>query len=391
MSTISASPATGTAPAQPSLLTEIEDLLGFRPEHSLAILVRRPRLPSAVLRVDLPPSLRRTAPATRSRGSSGAWKRQRVDESECVAHSVTGMVAQLSGARSVDLVVYVDQPTAALNRLLGDVASRLHAAGFRIVGLHRVMGEFWSPLVMRRRAGAWRIAEGERHVALGLARFGADGPEGAVPSRREGIRERGGGDVHHGAFVPVIPPSPKRLARAMATVAALERRQGAPERELVDDLLEWQSVLAPEAEPPSDARAIALAWGLRSTDVRDCVLMLCAWGFEAAIVSAIDAVRADSTGAPGDLRETVLGTGGRAPEAEQLRRSIEVLRSIAECAPDSLAAPLLTMLAWLEWCRGRGSAAAGYLDAASKADDAYLLTHLLRQMMRSGHLPEWIT
>ncbi|TAJ46759.1 MAG: DUF4192 family protein [Herbiconiux sp.] len=396
MSTISASPVTGTGPAPTTVFDEIEAVLGFRPEHSLAVLVRRPRMASAVLRVDLPPSL--GSDAARTRGRSGARSGRELEEADHFAHTVTGMVSQLSGARSVELVMYHDHAYRPLGQFVYDVAERMHAAGFPLGGVYRVRGGYWSHLVAANTLGGRQFVScGERTrlrsapvVSAGsrsaTSRPGGSGGSGG-PGGSDGSRDH---DAHHGPFVPVVRPTQRRLARAMATVAALERRQTGPERDLVDELLEWQSVLASEAAFASDARAIALAWSLRTTSVRDCVLMLCAWGFEAAIVSALDVGQHGAADAPDDLLETVLGTGSRAPAAEQLRRSIDVLRSVAERVPDSLAAPVLSMLAWLEWCRGRGSAAAGYLDAATSADDGYQLAQLLRQMMRSGRLPEWI-
>ncbi len=410
MSTISASPATGTGPASTTVFDAIEAVLGFRPEYSLAILVQRPRMGTAVLRVDLPPSLGSDAARTRGRsgrsgarsGRSGARSGREVEEADHFAHTVTGMVSQLSGARSVELVVYHDHAYRPLGQFVYDVAERLHAAGFHLGGVYRVRAGYWSHLVATNTIGGRRFVScGERTrlppvpVPVPVPGLSA-GSKSATSSRPSGS---GGSDqsdrprdqdAHHGSFVPVVRPTQRRLARAMATVAALERRQGGRERDLIDELLEWQSVLAADAAPPGDARAIALAWSLRTTTVRDGVLMLCAWGFEAAIVSALDVGRGGAAEAPDDLLETVLGTGSRAPAAEQLRRSIDVLRAVAERVPDSLAAPVFSMLAWLEWCRGRGSAAAGYLDAATSADDGYPLAHLLRQMMRSGRLPEWI-
>ena len=384
MSTISVSPVPGTTRPTPAAVDEVEAVLGFRPERSLAIRVRRRRAPSAVLRLDLPASLTPRTPRVRSGTESRGGRA--LEESDRFAHTVTGMVSQLSGARAVDVLVYQDQPYRPLGRFVYDIAERLHAAGFCLTGVYRVTARSWSPLVMTQLADGWQFVEqGERTRLPGFAVQ----PEGgqATSARASRAPER---DPHHGPFVPITPPTQRRLARAMATVAALERRQSAPERELIDELLEWQNVLAPGAAAPGDARSIALAWSLRTATVRDCVLMLCAWGFEASIVSALDVTNVGSADATAGGLETVLGTGSAAPAPERVRRSIDVLRSVARCVPDSLSAPIFSILAWLEWSRGRGSAASGYLDAALTADTSYHLAQLLRQMIGAGRLPEWI-
>ena len=67
-----------------------------------------------------------------------------------------------------------------------------------------------------------------------------------------------------------------------------------------------------------------------------------------------------------------------------------MLRGIAEVAPETLRAAPLTILAWLEWTRGRGTAASGYLDAALAADPEYLLARLFKQLLDGGATPLWL-
>jgi len=245
MTTITAPPNAGAAST--TVFAEIEAVLGFRPEHSLAIHVHRSRLPHAVLRIDLPPSVRqRTA---RTRGGSGTRGPQEIAETEQFAHTVTGMVSKLSGAGSVELVFYHDQASWQLARFAYDVGERLHAAGFHLGGVYRVSAGAWSHLVAARSVHGWQFDECGVYSRLPPSVTRRTPAAKSSP----GSGALGGSadhDSHHGPFVPVARPSQRRLARAMATVAALERRQLAPERELVDELLEWQNILAPDAAPP---------------------------------------------------------------------------------------------------------------------------------------------
>ena len=103
----------------------------------------------------------------------------------------------------------------------------------------------------------------------------------------------------------------------------------------------------------------------------------------------------DSAAPQGDdvdsaVATSFLGIGDVAPLPARLRKSIDVLRGIAEVAPETLRAAPLTILAWLEWTRGRGTAASGYLDAALAADPEYLLARLFQQLLDGGATPLWL-
>lgn len=165
------------------------------------------------------------------------------------------------------------------------------------------------------------------------------------------------------------------------------------EVDIVETLLRWNAVLTvePGSPPPSDARSVALLWSLRHRVVRDCVLMMCAWGFDAGVIALHEATEPDESaiGAPA-VYDTFLGVGRRPPTPGALRSAIDLLRHLVSCAPESMATPALTMLAWLEWARGRGSVADAYLEECRRLDPDYRLALLLQAMIGHGFVPEWM-
>ncbi|MHA7219517.1 DUF4192 family protein [Arthrobacter sp. MDT1-48-3] len=66
-----------------------------------------------------------------------------------------------------------------------------------------------------------------------------------------------------------------------------------------------------------------------------------------------------------------------------------VLGRLAEVSDGEARAAGLTMSAWFEYARGRGSRAAVYLDAAERAVPGYRLARLLHELLRRGGLPAW--
>jgi hypothetical protein len=414
----------GSHPPEVLAVDDVVTTLGFFPARSLALRIRRRRRPFAVLRVDLPPVPPNVAGSTDgSRPDEGALR---------VTGILTGLLSKLTGVAGVDLLVFGDPPDGPRSpererragilssgddpdRLLDLLAVRLDDAGFSIGLLIAVDGG----------AATRRMPNGRRSAPAALTRqtlsrsvhtplpsfsrceaggapVARDDPAGVVAdgvaadtSRtsvaadesdgRRGVAE----DLHHGRFVPLSPIPEERRTAAMA---ALGLQPGHGPADAPDDpllaLQSWVTALH-DSGVPSETRSIALAWPLRRTVVRDLVLMLAAWGVEAAIGALHETVESG----PEDGRPVFtafLGAGERAPDGAGLRHSVEVLRRVAECAPVSLAPAPLAMLAWLEWSRGRGTVAAAYLDECQRADPAYTLGLLFRQVLDQGWVPDWI-
>jgi hypothetical protein len=409
----------------PETLLDVESMLGHRPTSSLVLVIRRRRKPTATLRVDLPGA-----------GPAGDF-----------AHAVTGVVARVTAAAGAEVVVYggqADDPddvvsAGRLVEIATAVCARLVAAGYEVPRTLLVVKNRWADAGSHRAKGA---AAGRRPVwhpldpltpldppgaagaagALGAADpLGAAGPQGAVGPRGAAGRpgaagplgaadpagaadRRGGtappqagGDPHHGPFAPIPLVPERRRTRALASLAILDR-PGEPARddEVVGVLLRWNDALGAGLGTglPSDARCVRLAWSLRDAVVRDCVLMMCAWGLEAG-VGALQVTMAgcdDShvTEPDGSLFDTILGVGARSPAPTALRDAIDLLRRIVSCVPASITAPPLTILAWLEWSRGRGTVAGTYLDQALQVDSDYQLARLFLQLVDRAVMPEWL-
>lgn len=78
-----------------------------------------------------------------------------------------------------------------------------------------------------------------------------------------------------------------------------------------------------------------------------------------------------------------------APDWPRIDRGEKLLLELCRLAEGHYCAPMLTMLGWIHWCRGRGTWAAAYLDAATDADANYHLARLLQQLLASGHIAAW--
>ncbi|MHA7281215.1 DUF4192 domain-containing protein [Arthrobacter sp. MDT2-2] len=66
-----------------------------------------------------------------------------------------------------------------------------------------------------------------------------------------------------------------------------------------------------------------------------------------------------------------------------------LLARLAAVSDGESRAAALTMSAWFEYARGRGSRAAVYLEAAERAVPGYRLARLLHELLRRGGLPAW--
>jgi hypothetical protein len=452
MTTISA--PLRAAPPTASLL-DIEALLGFRPSASIALYLRRRRRPPAALRVDLPPaestdvhevarvvtglvarvtgavsaelvlygrdsddrmSMPGHAPllaAIRSRLVSAGFEVPRasfvVDDHWGDADAVLATVAATGGA-SPGLAApsaVPDDPGApeTWHRLPSTVAvlgGALKAPPERPADPHHGPFVPIAPASEQRRARAM-AALGVLTQSLPPTREserskdgGGDNGRGEVPDEVPGAVASGTqvGDGAAGGGVPrVAGPGADRGAEGDGGGGENGRGEVPDEVGVVETLLRWNDTLSSRRGSlrPSDARSVALLWSLQHRVVRDCVLMLCAWGFDAGVIAFHEATEPDAaTIGAASVHDTFVGVGDRAPAPAALRSAIDLLRHLVSCAPQSLAAPALTMLAWLEWARGRGLVADAYLEAGLRADPGYQLARLLQVMIRNGFVPEWI-
>jgi hypothetical protein len=99
-----------------------------------------------------------------------------------------------------------------------------------------------------------------------------------------------------------------------------------------------------------------------------------------------------------DLKESaecfgavLVGRSTERPDWGRLDAAHALFRELAAVAEGDAKAALLTMLAWIEWARARGSLAQQYLDRCLAECPDYNLARLLRELLAAGALPSWST
>ena len=93
--------------------------------------------------------------------------------------------------------------------------------------------------------------------------------------------------------------------------------------------------------------------------------------------------------AAGHFRNILVGTSSAAPDWVLLDRMHAVISELVPVAHGDPKAALLSLLAWIEWARGRGSRSDVYLQHALLAAPGYRLALLLRELLGTGVLPDW--
>lgn len=154
----------------------------------------------------------------------------------------------------------------------------------------------------------------------------------------------------------------------------------------------WVGAVRAGADALGPAALGRLAAALADVPVRDAVLLWCVPGHE-------DAARRTARGDAGaDLDDAtaaaiasvVDGERAAAPDADRTAAATAVLEAVAAHAPRRLAAPALTLLAFLAWWSGDGGRAGYRLDAALAADPGHRLARLLDAALRAGLPPGWL-
>ncbi|MCQ2001194.1 DUF4192 domain-containing protein [Arthrobacter zhaoxinii] len=109
---------------------------------------------------------------------------------------------------------------------------------------------------------------------------------------------------------------------------------------------------------------------------------------EPSVVPLLPRARRRSSAAA-DFRSILVGRGACAPDWTLLDRAHAVFTDLVPVAGGDSKAALLSLLAWIEWARGRGSRAQIYLQHAAEASPGYRLALLLRELLGTGILPDW--
>lgn len=180
----------------------------------------------------------------------------------------------------------------------------------------------------------------------------------------------------------------------------------------------WEGAVSTISGTPDDGTSGYLLASLDSVTVRDSVLVLCSVGPQLALEGAalcglltpsvcepvhpagwhpgpdeLAGVRARFSAAAGcpadDFGPVLVGQGRSRPDWGRIAKASDLLVHLARGGSGDGRAAALTMLAWLQWCRGRGSAADSYLDLALAASPGYRLAVLLQGLLGMGSVCGW--
>ncbi len=180
----------------------------------------------------------------------------------------------------------------------------------------------------------------------------------------------------------------------------------------------WELALSGGPAVPDHGTCGFLLASLESVTVRDSVLVLCSVGPQLALEGAaacgllepttvsparpsgwhpsadeLDGLRdifsAESDCPVHDFGQVLVGQGRSKPDWGRIARATDVLVYLARAGSGESRAAALTMLAWLQWCRGRGTAADSYLVLALAASPGYRLAVLLKELLGTGNVCGW--
>lgn len=92
----------------------------------------------------------------------------------------------------------------------------------------------------------------------------------------------------------------------------------------------------------------------------------------------------------GKLVRLFHGETSRVPDPERMQRGIALLRRTASLVPPQLRPPLLCVIAWLHWARGKRAHAMAYLAEAQRIEPEHILAFGLNWLVTTKR-PRWIT
>jgi hypothetical protein len=133
----------------------------------------------------------------------------------------------------------------------------------------------------------------------------------------------------------------------------------------------WTRTLATGPQEPDVDTAVQLIAALHNPIIRD--LMMC------------DVV---TNGLPADFRDIgsiVLGTG-ITPDWARVDTAQHAARALIAAAPEGFRAPMLCLIGWLEYLKGRASVAVEHFDLAEADTPGYRLAQLLTEVVSRGNI-----
>lgn len=163
----------------------------------------------------------------------------------------------------------------------------------------------------------------------------------------------------------------------------------------------WEAVLCvPEADTLTSlhtrpALLRDLSRSLESRSIRDALIPLAAESLDLAV----QVLPAEASGTQGPkehramswlvYRDIVLGESGHAPRWHRIDRLARTLQICHSTAEEAARENIYGLMAWIEWARGRGSAAGGFIDYCLDRHPDNVLCRLIDELMRRGQICPW--
>lgn len=387
----SAFPAPFRISSAADILGYIPHALGFHPRESLVFLTMSGKVLGATLRLDLPHS-----PALRVRRD--------------YAETVCRFLSADTAADGVLIAMYTHQPwenpaAPPFKELMDTLQLRLNQAGMPVRDAWLVSESSWREyLCDDPQCCPWpgRDLDQIRTSALGTE-----------------MVFRGSSIASSSAEAVSLSGSPAWQTQSTLDSAYSENNARSvgfwtQSTRFGAVLQEWESYmgagaaeqesLEPESLRDRPDRAGYLLASLHCRAVRDALLVLAALGREAAMdgAAALDLLQPRAGGTTASTARpdgaeaaaarfglVLLGECETPPDWRRLDAAFELFRELVAAASGEARAALNTMMAWLEWLRGRGSRAQHYLDVALTEMPDYRLAQLLQDVLSSGHLSTW--
>jgi hypothetical protein len=376
------------ATAPEDLLRHVPELAGAVPEDSLVLILFR----------------RSQGTRSRTHGALRVDLRHSEDpaELELWAGTVLQTVLRVDGVTGVAIAVYTPETFAPSGRppataQLRAVAKQAERRGLEVLDRFCVAADGWGSL------DDPQLPRGGRPLALIepaqplRARLRAVQEVPLAPHRQrvrfrldhgDWWRRSGGpGGVLHG--VRLTQPG-SAFGPAAEGEAAMQRYRFGRGVEEVVDLVE--GMLQPHDEAaawPCPCRSLLLALAERQ-GLENLVLLQLAWGraFGMELWTAMSAPH----GREATFDRLVAAISGgrfRRPDLVRIDRAIDALLETARYVEIEDRAPLESMLAWLHWASGGGSAAGEYAERALRAHPGRDVPSIVLAKVQGGELPEW--
>jgi Domain of unknown function (DUF4192) len=90
----------------------------------------------------------------------------------------------------------------------------------------------------------------------------------------------------------------------------------------------------------------------------------------------------------GSFGDVLTGKFTARPDWDRVDRAEAVAFELMKVVPAGQRAPMLTLMGWLEWLKGRGSQADRYLKLAAEDVSDFRLAVLLRELINRGHIAD---